>query len=398
VTNANQFSLRLDHRLSDKSQLMARFNFNNLFGPTTNPDQTAIDPSFGVTYVDHQRNGIVTYTRTVSPRSHLAKLDQLHPHHAAIPTPNHTDPAVKFNDGLYEGFNTAGGSVMSAYGNLFQGQQNFTINVGRHIIKAGAEARLNRDTTYFGISPNGEYDFGGGTAYSPVDIPSQSGKNNIAAGQALPDTLSALLTGRPFVYTVAVAPPYTSGGDHIGPAAISRNAGGIYAQDTWKVSDRFTFDYGLRWEIYSPITERAKRTSGFLEVDPPAGQMQQYLDNPQPGYKTNLDSFGPRVQVDWLVTPKLHAAGGITTIPPNIWQDNFLTGAVPFAIYPHLITSQSAPINYGFQITSAELPNFYNTAGKTSSPAGRPTLSPPTPSSILSATSAIWPRSLPERS
>ena len=59
VTNANQFSIRLDHQLSDKSQLMARFNFNNLFGPTTNPDQTAIDPAFGVTYVDHQRNGIV---------------------------------------------------------------------------------------------------------------------------------------------------------------------------------------------------------------------------------------------------------------------------------------------------------------------------------------------------
>ena len=60
---------------------------------------------------------------------------------------------------------------MTAYGNLFQGQQNFTIIVGRHTIKTGGEVRLNRDTTYFGISPNGEYDFGGGTAYSPVDIP-----------------------------------------------------------------------------------------------------------------------------------------------------------------------------------------------------------------------------------
>ncbi len=366
VTNANQFSLRLDHQLSDKSQLMARFNFNNLFGPTTNPDQTAIEPSFGVTYMDHQRNGIVTYTRTVSPHFTSQSSISFTRTTPQFPTPNHTDPAVKFNDGLYEGFNTAGGSVMSAYGNLFQGQQNFTIIAGKHAIKTGGELRLNRDTTYFGISPNGEYDFGGGTAYSPVDIPSQSGMNNIKAGQALPDTLSALLTGRPFVYTVAVAPPYTSGGYHIGPAAISRNAGGVYAQDTWKVSDRFVIDYGIRWEIYSPITERAKRTSGFLEVNPPAGQLQQYLDNPQPGYKTNLDSFGPRVQVDWRVTGTLHvhAGGGITTIPPNIWQDNFLTGAVPFTIYPHLTTSQKAPINYGFQITSGELPNFYTPTGQ----------------------------------
>ena len=40
-------------------------------------------------------------------------------------TPNHTDPALKFIDGLYEAFNGAGGSVTSAFGNLFQGQLNF---------------------------------------------------------------------------------------------------------------------------------------------------------------------------------------------------------------------------------------------------------------------------------
>ncbi len=366
VTNANQFSLRLDQQISDKAQLMARFNFNNLFGPTTNPDQTAIDPTFGVTYVDHQRNGIVTYSRTVNPRFSFQSSLSFTRTTPQFPTENHTDPAVKFNDGIYEGFNTTGGSVISAYGNLFQGQQSFTILAGRHVVKAGGEVRLNRDTTYFGTSPNGEYDFGGGTAYSPVDIPSKSGMHDVHAGDPLPDTLSALLTGRPFVYTTVVAPPYASGGYHIGPAAISRNAGGVYVQDTWKVSDQFVFDYGVRWEIYSPITERAHRTSGFLEVNPPAGQRQQYLDNPQPGYKTNLDSIAPRVQIDWRVkgTLHVHAGAGIMTIPPNIWQDNFLTGAVPFAIYPHLVTSHAAPINYGFQITSGELPTFYTPSGQ----------------------------------
>src|SRR5277367_432887 len=59
VTDANQFSVRLDHRLSDKSQLFARFNFNNLDGPTTNPDQTVLDPAFAIRYIDHQRNFVV---------------------------------------------------------------------------------------------------------------------------------------------------------------------------------------------------------------------------------------------------------------------------------------------------------------------------------------------------
>src|ERR1700722_8223193 len=52
-TNANQFSIRIDQKIDEKSQLLARFNWDNLSGPTTNPDQTAIDPSFGVEYVDH---------------------------------------------------------------------------------------------------------------------------------------------------------------------------------------------------------------------------------------------------------------------------------------------------------------------------------------------------------
>jgi hypothetical protein len=65
VTNANQFSVRVDHKISNKGQLFARFNMDDLTGPVTNPDQTAIDRTFGSTYIDHQRNGVINYTRTV---------------------------------------------------------------------------------------------------------------------------------------------------------------------------------------------------------------------------------------------------------------------------------------------------------------------------------------------
>ncbi|HEX3470644.1 MAG TPA: TonB-dependent receptor, partial [Silvibacterium sp.] len=361
TTNADQFSIRLDHKLSDKNQLFARFNFNNLTGPTTNPDQTAIDPSFGIQYIDRQRNVVGTFTRTVSPRFMLTSSISITRSTPSFPTPNHTDPAVKFNDGLFEAFNSAGGSVMSAFGNLFQAQQSFSWTTEHHLIHAGAEVRLNRDTTYFGISPNGEYDFGGGTAYATVDIPSQSGTHDIHAGDPLPDTLTGFLSGSPFVYTVAVAPPYFSNGAHIGPAAINRNMGGIYFQDTWKMSNRFVLDYGLRWEIYTPITERARRTSGFLNT----GATQEFVINPQPGYKTNLNGWMPRAQLTWRAANQLqvHAGGGITVIPPNIWQDNFLTGSTPFAVYPRLVAAKGAPIQYGFQITPAQLPNVYTPSG-----------------------------------
>ena len=58
-----------------------------------------------------------------------------------------------------------------------------------------------------------------------------------------------------------------------------------------------------------------------------------------------------------------HAGGGITVIPPNIWQDNFLTGTTPFAIYPRVVATTGAPIQYGFQITPDQLPRAYTPAG-----------------------------------
>ena len=110
---------------------------------------------------------------------------------------------------------------------------------------AGFEARINRDTTYFGISPNGEYDFGGGTAYATTNIGSASGTHDIHVGDPLPDTFSSFIVGSPFVYTVALAPTFSSGGQHIGPAAINREDYNAWIQDTWKITPRLTLDYGF---------------------------------------------------------------------------------------------------------------------------------------------------------
>jgi hypothetical protein len=164
---------------------------------------------------------------------------------------------------------------------------------------------------------------------------------------------------------VAVAPPYFSNGAHSGPAAINRNDVNAYVQDTWKINERWALDYGLRYELYTPITERAHRTSSFLDAFPPAGVGQEYLINPQPGYQTGWNGWGPRVQVDWNAphAVRVHAGGGITVIPPNIWQDNLLTGSTPFAVYPRVNASKSGEVAYGFQITPDELPATYTPQG-----------------------------------
>ena len=383
ITNADQFSIRIDHKIGSKDQFLARFTFDNLTGPTTNPDQTAIDPQFGVQYIDRQRNVMGAWTHTASPRLVFESLIGIERSTPGFPTPDLTDPAVKFNDSTFEGFNTAGGSVAQIYGNLFQGRQLVSWIRGSHAMKAGFEARLNRDGGYFGTSPNGEYDFGGGSAYSaatdaagnPVTIQSQSGTHNVPYGSLLPDTVSGFLSGSPAAYTVAIASPQFSSGVHIGPAAINRDSFAAFVQDNWKLTPRFALDYGVRWELYTPLTERAHRTSSLLK----ANGVTEYVVNPQPGYQTDWKGWGPRIQGTWQMTSKFqaHAGGGITIIQPNLFQDNYLTGGAPFAVYPRLVGTQGAPVPYGFKITSSQLPVAVTPTGQPVIPSGNPKLIQP---------------------
>lgn len=361
TTDADQYSVRLDRDLTARDRIFARFSFDNLKGPTTNPDQTAIDPGWGVTYIDHQRNAALSWTHTPSATfvsQTVLSYTRTTPH---FPTANQSDPSLILADNLYEPFDAAAGSVMASYGNLFEARQDFTSTRGAHVIRAGGLVTANRDTTYFGTAPNGQYTFGGGPAYATSAIQSASGLHSVMAGQQLPDTLSALLLGSAFSYGVAVAPQSFPQGDQIGVAAISRYGVNAYLEDTWKIGTNWVLDYGLRYEVYTPISERAHRTDGVTF----ANGGQQYLINPEPRYRTRGNNWEPRVRLNWQAAHDtwVRVGGAITTVPPNIWADNFLTGAAPYVDYPRLTSAPGSPVTVGTRITPSQLPPVYNTAG-----------------------------------
>ncbi len=366
TTVADQFSARIDHNLSDKSKLFGRFTMANTTGPNTNPDQTALSPEFAVGFLDRQRNAVITLTRTPSPTSTQEYSISFTRATPSFPTPDRTDPSLVFGDGLYEAFNAAGGSVMAEYGNLFQARTNFTRIRGKHTFKAGGEVRSNRDTTLFGLVPNGQYQFGGGVAYSPVAIRSLSGTHDIDVGDPLPDTLTGLLTASAFTYTIAVAPLMFAQGDSIGDSAIHRDSYNAYFQDSWKVTGRLTLNYGLRYEITSPIREEEKRTSAPVLSGGTGLPGSEFIVNPQPGYKLDKNGWGPRLSVDWRVASNttVHVGGAITTLLVNLWQDNSLTGSTPFVVYPRLTAAAGQSIRYGMTITPQQLPSVYTPDGK----------------------------------
>ena len=140
-TVSDQFSARIDHNLDDKTRLFFRITVDNITGPTTNPSQTAIDPSFAVEYQDRQRNVALSVTRSPSPEFTWETAVSVIRTTPDFPTKNRTDPGLKFVDNLYEPFNKSAGSVMASFGNLFQIRQGFTRVLGKHVMKWGGEWR-----------------------------------------------------------------------------------------------------------------------------------------------------------------------------------------------------------------------------------------------------------------
>ncbi len=268
ATNTNQASFRLDHRISDKANLFLRASRNQVSGPTTNPDQTAIDPSFGVNFLDHQRSAAARYARTLTPNFSFQTTLAYIRSTPLFLTSNQTQPAIAFGDGLFAGFNSADGSIFGSYGNVSQFKHDMNYTHGAHSFKWGAELRFNRDSTIFGLNPNGLYTFGGGTAYSPVMIHSASGQHDIQPGDPLPDSLTGLLTAAPFSYTVTAAASLTPKGNKFDEAAVRREAYNFYFQDTWKATARLSVNYGFRYEVNSRIKEAKHRTSLAIPIGP----------------------------------------------------------------------------------------------------------------------------------
>jgi len=380
ATNTNQASFRLDHRISDKANLFLRASRNQVSGPTTNPDQTAIDPSFGVNFLDHQRSAAARYARTLTPNFSFQTTLAYIRSTPLFLTSNQTQPAIAFGDGLFAGFNSADGSIFGSYGNVSQFKHDMNYTHGAHSFKWGAELRFNRDSTIFGLNPNGLYTFGGGTAYSPVMIHSASGQHDIQPGDPLPDSLTGLLTAAPFSYTVTAAASLTPKGNKFDEAAVRREAYNFYFQDTWKATARLSVNYGFRYEVNSRIKEAKHRTSLAIPIGPdgkPAdflapGTKQIYVYNPQPPYAMDWNGWGPRVSVDYSLTKHttLHAGGAITTILPNLWLENYVTGAFPFVFQPLVTAQPGFPVNFQNSVVPMTLPPVYTTQGTLLFPSG----------------------------
>jgi len=123
-------------------------------------------------------------------------------------------------------------------GNTFQWTDNFSKVKGSHTMKFGVDVRYNQfdQTLYYNV--NGYYTFGvlptNDTAFYP-------NANNTSNQNYLPN----YLLGLPNTYSQGSAQA-----EHVRSTALY-----LFAQDSWKIRSNVTLNYGLRWELTTPLTD-----------------------------------------------------------------------------------------------------------------------------------------------
>jgi hypothetical protein len=159
-----------------------------------------------------------------------------------------------FGLGRYSGFGGANWLPTTEYNNVWDFIQNVSITKGGHAIKFGAEYRPIKFPFYQVPYSRGEMQFNqNGTSYPSVQTSGTGAALNTVTG----DEMASFLLGVVNTGQISTTNFISS----------QKEAYAFYAQDDWKVTPKLTVNYGLRYELFSPIAERFGRQSNFVYDD-----------------------------------------------------------------------------------------------------------------------------------
>ena len=144
-------------------------------------------------------------------------------------------PFVQLNGGFTIGNNGEG--ELPQVGNSFQWSDSLSKVMGTHSFKFGGDVRRQRfdQTLYFNV--NGEYFVDGSSA-------------NTTAGDTV---FSDYLLGFPGSYGQGSAQ-----NENVRSTSLY-----LFAQDSWKIKQNITLNYGLRWELNTPMTDIGHHVQTF---------------------------------------------------------------------------------------------------------------------------------------
>ena len=328
--------LKIDHNLSSRDILSARYNLNDN-QLVTNP---LLGPEAGGGGVNGPQRGQqlgAGYTRTISPSLlNEFRFAWMRYSNDILPSTFGTDldtqlgiPGINTgqnSSGLAwicpAGFNCLGGDggyPVKITQNSFQFSEDLTVVRGRHNLKLGYSLMLRRLDIYQPMWPRGDFNF-------DTLVTSQNGAGGNAA--------ASVLLGYPSLMQRDIL-------DHF---MLLRNLEtSAFAQDDFRVTKRLTLNLGLRWELFTPQVDANNEQANF---DPVTKTMLLAGQNGNSRALVNNDwkDFGPRLGFAYQVTGDartvVRGGYGISYIPErDSVAQNRISYNPPFYFYQTITQS-----------------------------------------------------------
>ena len=272
----DQFTVKFDHRINDKQNFSGYYYFNDstLYDPYSHFQAGGASTlGFGANTKERYQQYNLTHNWTISNNlvneAHFtyfreAQGNFLHPQRTNLVQDSCATVAADacFSDGTAnndtgihprlgasrEGVPFVDVSGLFSYGNNFEGEipqignsfqwsDNLSWVKGSHTMKFGGDIRRMRfdQTLYYNV--NGLYSYYGGSA------------NDVGSDDLMPN------------YLLGLPDSFSQGSAQAENVRSSIFA--VFAQDSWKIKKNMTLNYGLRWELFTPLTDISQHVQSF---------------------------------------------------------------------------------------------------------------------------------------
>jgi hypothetical protein len=285
--DTEQGDLRVDYHLSDKDSLFGGLSWSNTNKNSVQPFAGSLDGSNfnGVSEQDLGRNANLSYTHVFSPtlisETRLAfsrlvtsrvqgnsDVDEYTANGIGgyNPTAALNGGFMQTNAGIYSQIGANNWLPTKEWSNVWDFIQNISLTKGSHSIKFGFEFRPIKFPFIQYPYPHGQVDYGRNQTSFPstgADTGPSGSLNNDTGNEMASFLLGSIQDGQ-----ISTTNEISS----------TRVAYAFYAQDDWKATSKLTINYGVRYELWSPIGEQWGRQSNFdidtLTLNIPRGAAQ----------------------------------------------------------------------------------------------------------------------------
>jgi hypothetical protein len=315
LSNSYNGVIKLDHQFNERNNIAIRY-----FGGTGNQTEYvgSAMPYYFQEAPSRMHNFSLVYNKVFSPRFVAQTLLGVNYFLQIFGDANHgfNMPALGFNDGVtnptdfgspninISGFDSTGLTPplgrIDTTGHI---DQTFTYTVGSHEFRFGGDYRYSRLDVFYDSDAPGTFTFDGTQGPLAATSPTDSwGVGNSPIAGSL-NALADFLSGR-----IATGNARITAGNQ--QRIYNLNGGSAFFQDTWKITPKFTFNYGLNWTYQSPIANPKNLISTFIPADGGITYVGTHGLNTL--WPRDFHDFGPRLGFAYQPTPggKLVLRGG----------------------------------------------------------------------------------------